>query len=1284
MRHHVYVTKWRGRWWLGVALFAVLAAVAVGLGIFLRRHGFDWAAKFSEVASFAVALAALVLPVAARIILWQPVPRIKDEQVANDVNDLAAALRARGRIEAVAPGVSVYDRLPMPIRWEPAQELTADNGQPGTFNEVLEYFRQLPEPRLVILGDAGAGKTVLAIELARRLLADRDSLDAVPVIVPAAAWDPDQTALFTWIAEQLVRINADLGQKVSDGRRVITRAQVLVDRMKVLPILDGLDEVAESSRPTATLAINRYGWSQPLVVTCRTEDYQEIIGKQHGTPVARAAVIHLMPLGIEDIKGYLGSNADGYWTAIYDRLDAEPHGPLAQTLANPLMLWLTWAVYKPGGRTPDELADRYHFHSQEAIESYLLAEFIPTIYPDSTGRFAWPLRWPGNARRLAERWLGFLASDSALRRKPTSTRRRRRQRHLDTFETRDIQNVAWWRFTVAAGYWRAVGVLVRGTLLVAVLWLQVLRILNEHGNWRNGTYVGHLPFREVFLNGPLGQAVWPMVDRSIQLVPAKTRAKAFITLNNVLRDILKFPFHHPIITGIVIVLVMIGYVLGAEERRPRRIHFRPELMIRWLASVLQGMVAFVLIILFVMLIWHKTSDISTFFGSRATWVTLLALSLAGSVYAWPRYLVSETNVVGATTPLQSLRADRWAGITTTTSRRALFAVTLALLCGPQIALIYVVFAVASTIVAFTLGGLSGYASCAYTDACFWLAIRRKLPWRPMRFLIDAERRGVFHEIGAIYRFRHSRVQLELRDRYLSRRRSIQDWLQRLVQWTEQMEAHTNVRHQTLAGMRATANSYRELASQNIAEFGPDLTSALRNEAKLLRATGRRYEELIVYREIVATLRKMVEADPRALSDLAEGLEDLAKRLAAYGREYEALGVMSEAAEVYRHSDPEERDRFQWRLANWLLSLPFDAESHAATTPALVLEISRVADICADLVVPEPTTGYTQSLVRLAMLFQSLGQEAKAADAIKEAAGVHRELIRTDLRKVVSPRAGGLIDFMKTLEEFRLPDEAVSLLTDAVKVYRELARSEPRGYRADLAALLARLAGLLGVLGRPQELDAIREAVGIYREAAEGGPDGPADLSLAVLNRLAVRLWKRGERDAAIEAAQTGRRLAGTSTPGNLLTPPFCWEPLTEGDKPPRQFPSAMLFVASRVTGNPYWKAQSAIGWAHVADEFDTRALRFLASARAEESLAASEYAVRRGQQVVEIYRQLAHATPSIYLKDLAESWHSLAVYLRKAESSEGKAQAAADKADEIRRRLGLSRPQTRPEDLSPE
>jgi hypothetical protein len=40
----------------------------------------------------------------------------------------------------------------------------------------------------------------------------------------------------------------------------------------------------------------------------------------------------------------------------------------------------------------------------------------------------------------------------------------------------------------------------------------------------------------------------------------------------------------------------------------------------------------------------------------------------------------------------------------------------------------------------------------------WLALRGRLPWRPMRFLADAHRRGVLRQAGAVYQFRHSRLQ----------------------------------------------------------------------------------------------------------------------------------------------------------------------------------------------------------------------------------------------------------------------------------------------------------------------------------------------------------------------------------------------------------------------------------------------------------------------------------------------------------------------------------------------
>ena len=540
--------------WLGVAfVLAALgaAAAAAWLAGYLSSRGLDWAAKFSEIASFVLGAGALLLPLASRIARWLPAPKLTEEQVASDVADVAATLRIQGRFEGVLAGRYVYDRLPMPVRWTPADELSSEAGRAapgpglaatasgftGTFDTVLEYFRELPEPRLLILGSAGAGKTVLVTELARRLLATRKDSEPIPVIIPVTAWDPRQTSLFDWVSEQLIRIDADLAHRVRDGRSFITRAQALVDRMKVLPMLDGLDEIPEAARPMATLAINRYGWAQPLVVTCRTHEYLQIIGMAQGTPVARVAAITLLPLEPADIKGYLGPDRNGHWAKVYQRLDAKPHGASAQALANPLMLWLAWAVYSGTGRSPDELADQYRFTNAAAIEHHLLAEFVPAVYPDSKGRSAGNrLRRLLSAKSEPRRWLGFLASDKHLHSGPQA---RQRRQPLDLFETRDVQNVAWWRFTGGVGGFRLVSVAARGAFLGFVLWSVIQFVLQRNGNWRHGSYAGPIHFRAMFLSGPLGRSIWPTIVDLIGVAPARSRQRAFSDVTRYSGDIFR-------------------------------------------------------------------------------------------------------------------------------------------------------------------------------------------------------------------------------------------------------------------------------------------------------------------------------------------------------------------------------------------------------------------------------------------------------------------------------------------------------------------------------------------------------------------------------------------------------------------------------------------------------------------------------------------------------------------------------------------------------------------------
>jgi len=55
-------------------------------------------------------------------------------------------------------------------------------------------------------------------------------------------------------------------------------------------------------------------------------------------------------------------------------------------------------------------------------------------------------------------------------------------------------------------------------------------------------------------------------------------------------------------------------------------------------------------------------------------------------------------------------------------------------------------------------GLLSRAWGFYAVSRIWLALRGDQPWRLMRFLEDAHRRGVLRQSGAMYQFRHARVQ----------------------------------------------------------------------------------------------------------------------------------------------------------------------------------------------------------------------------------------------------------------------------------------------------------------------------------------------------------------------------------------------------------------------------------------------------------------------------------------------------------------------------------------------
>ncbi len=187
---------------------------------------------------------------------------------------------------------------------------------------------------LLVLGEPGAGKTTMLLQLVGRLMAEAEADDEcpMPAVFSLAAYGGDQT-LAGWLVEQLAN-NYEVPRKL--GERWIEAG-------RFVPLLDGLDEVDPAHRPACAEAINAFRARHPdmsMLVTARNRDYQALATRLH-----MDKAIILQPLTEEQIDTYLrrrGGKLDGLRASLAaDRTLRE----LAQT---PLMLSImTLAANRP-------------------------------------------------------------------------------------------------------------------------------------------------------------------------------------------------------------------------------------------------------------------------------------------------------------------------------------------------------------------------------------------------------------------------------------------------------------------------------------------------------------------------------------------------------------------------------------------------------------------------------------------------------------------------------------------------------------------------------------------------------------------------------------------------------------------------------------------------------------------------------------------------------------------------------------------------------------------------
>jgi hypothetical protein len=265
----------------------------------------------------------------------------------------------------------------------------------GFEHELPEVLERVPTGWLVVLGDPGYGKSMLMLRLVLDLVRRRPSGGIVPVFVPMTSWDPEIDDLGRWLEKQLTNDYPGLDAKVrgADGER--SRIADLLARQKIMPILDGLDEMPLVARRRAVDRLNEAFVSpfRPLrlVVTCRTTEYKAIVSapRRPWNPVRGAAAIELQPLDPDKVADYLSEHRnDRRWAPVVRELmDQKAASPLREALETPLYASLASAIYNPhryhaDGKVPDpaDLCDRSRFPDRENIQHHLLDEFIPTVY----------------------------------------------------------------------------------------------------------------------------------------------------------------------------------------------------------------------------------------------------------------------------------------------------------------------------------------------------------------------------------------------------------------------------------------------------------------------------------------------------------------------------------------------------------------------------------------------------------------------------------------------------------------------------------------------------------------------------------------------------------------------------------------------------------------------------------------------------------------------------------------------------------------------------------------
>jgi hypothetical protein len=596
-------------------------------------------------------------------------------------------------IRAADPRISAH-----PAQWATPRQPVSETGTvalTGTAADLATLYSRVASGRLVIIGAPGGGKTGAAVLLLLSMFDPPRADHRVPVWFPLGSWDASTTTVAQWMADQLV----------STYGTPPAAAEALVISGRILPVLDGLDEIAEDSRNAAMAGLDDLG-TTPLVLTCRTEEYRAAIADGI---LAAAAVVEVAPVDPVTAAAYLsesGTSDARRWDAVRAAVNAPEPNACQEALRSPLMLSLARFVYRAPASDPAELTT---YPTADDVEDRLLDGLIPALY----GRDA-----TDTTAADAHRWLSFFA---------------------EQLPVLGPGAIAWWRLprcvprrrlrTVAGLAWA-----LPASLLTLVLLLSFFPL--STWPWFDKAIVILAP---VVVTGLVG-----VTTGAVATTPLRWSRPTVHAIGRGFRHGLK----RGLATGIGACLVF-GLTVGLLDARRDGIvaGFSEAAGVALVSGSIIGVIAGVALGLAEAFSGQQRDAVTPLSSFRTDVKAVVTVALLTGVITGP----AAGFLIGALIQLEDVLAYR-----EVPGPGALGAHLIAVLNYSPL------LGVFGTLITIFWLGLRGCSAWWYCVAASFLARRRLTPRRPLQFLEEAYRRGVLRQAGMVYEFRHARLAERLR------------------------------------------------------------------------------------------------------------------------------------------------------------------------------------------------------------------------------------------------------------------------------------------------------------------------------------------------------------------------------------------------------------------------------------------------------------------------------------------------------------------------------------------